>query len=134
MNLTAEQKEGIVQKAVGLDDGSLVILLLNRHVFPWLEAQDPSERFEDLLNTKLELKRIALDFLIDSVRELHPNVGEQEILENLDPDIFKGALLLTGLALDSVRLYLNVEVLTDLTVLQETQNLDEEVDRILSRD
>lgn len=133
MNITEDQKKLIISKAVGMESASLVLPLIENHIFPWLEKQDsfdPASLTED----KSELREIAINYLVQKIQESLPHLTEHEILEELPVEQLHGAIILTGLAVQVVGEIITFDNRSAALAHQETENLDEEYEKLLEQE
>lgn len=131
MKLTTYQKEAILSQVAGLENASLVRPLLTRHIFPWIESKPGGEETFEPLQSRHELKAIALDFFVESVRDERPDLSPEEILSKVSAEDLAGAIYLTARSLEVVGLYLKVEAQASLVAKQESVNLDDELKKLL---
>ena len=133
MNLTEDQKQLIISKAVGLESSSLVLPLIENHIFPWVERQDVFDP-DQLLTAKLELKEIALDFLVETIQASLPHMSEREILEGIPVDKLQGAIVLTALAVRVVAEVINFDNRSAIAAHEAAHSIDEEYEKLLEQE
>lgn len=133
MNLTEDQKQLIISKAVGLETSSLVLPLIENHVFPWVERQGVFDA-EQLIEAKLELKEIALNFLVETIQASLPHMSEREILESIPVEKLQGAIILTALAVRVVAEVINFDNRSAIVAHEASENLDEEYEKLLEQE
>lgn len=133
MNLTEDQKKLIISKAVGLETSSLVLPLIENHIFPWVERQGVFDA-EQLIEAKLELKEIALNFLVETIQASLPHMSEREILEGIPVEKLQGAIILTALAVRVVAEVINFDNRSAIVAHEASENLDEEYEKLLDQE
>lgn len=133
MNLTEDQKKLIISKAVGLETSSLVLPLIENHIFPWVERQGVFDA-EQLIEAKLELKEIALNFLVETIQSSLPHMSEREILEGIPVEKLQGAIILTALAVRVVAEVINFDNRSAIVAHEASENLDEEYEKLLDQE
>jgi hypothetical protein len=132
MNITEDQKKLIISKAVGMETSSLVLPLIEDHIFPWLEKQDSFDP-DSLIEEKSELREIALNYLIQKIQESLPHLSEREILEDLPVEQLHGAIILTGLAVQVVGQIITFDNRSAVMAHEATENIDEEYEKLLEQ-
>jgi hypothetical protein len=133
MKLTKDQKQLVISKATGMDTSSLVLPLIEDHIFPWIEKQDVFDA-EQLIDSKLELKEIALNYLVEKLQQSLPHLSEREILEGLPVEQLQGAIILTALAVRVVGEIVTFDNRSALAAHEAAENLDEEYERLLDQE
>lgn len=133
MNLTEDQKQLVISKAVGLETSSLVLPLIENHIFPWVERQDVFDA-DQLLAAKLELKEIALNFLVETIQTSLPHMSEREILEGIPVEKLQGAIVLTALAVRVVAEVINFDNRTAIAAHEAAETIDEEYEKLLEQE